>query len=157
MKTNRNRNPLNVKQNPANRWRGAPGMDERGHAVFENEAWGIRAAVRTLAQKYANGKQTLIAITSDWAPKSDTQGSVPGNPPNNPVKYAAFVAARLPYDEMQVLPLFERGGAIRDYTLLVHLIRAMATYENGHDYVLRDSWIMEGIGLYLKTYVEGRA
>src|SRR5690606_29483168 len=69
----RNRNLLNVKQNPANPWQYSTGADSRGHTIFPTYAAGIRAAIITLRTYWTqHNLRTLAGITGRWAPASDT-------------------------------------------------------------------------------------
>jgi hypothetical protein len=68
-------------------------MDKRGHAYFNTQDFGVRAAVKTILAKYRNNKKTLADIIADWAPSDDTQGSEPNRPANDPVDYASTVAS----------------------------------------------------------------
>jgi hypothetical protein len=153
---NKNRNPLNIKNDPKHPWKGSIGTDSRGHAVFEREADGLRAAVRSLAAKYAAGKKTLLAIISSWAPASDTIGSIKGNAPNSPREYATFCARWLGIGVEVDARLFDSRGAPQDIERLVVLVDAMNSFENGLDSKLATSTILEGIALYLRDFVEAK-
>lgn len=152
----KSKNPLNVKQTrPHDPWRGTIGVDSRGHVQFDDEIFGIRAAVRTLAAKYNKGKVTIAAIIADWAPASDTIGSIPGNPQNDPGEYAAFVAERMGWAVDVRLGLFEPSGRTRWPGLLIDMLEAMIEYENGVGTHLPMSKILHGIAEYYRDFVEG--
>jgi|SRR5215467_4833978 len=90
----RNKNYLNVKNNPADPWQGSIGTDPHGHTVFSAPEYGLRAAVMTMRSywfKYA--LNTVAEILSRWAPANDTIGSIPGAPKNSPKEYTGFVWA----------------------------------------------------------------
>jgi hypothetical protein len=146
-------NPLNIKA-AGSKWAGMIRVDDRGHAVFADAPHGWRAAVRTLQQKCSAGKNTLAAICRDWAPPSDTIGSIAGNAPNDPIDYARFVAKRVGISEQDRITLFDASGP--HLSLLMRVLRAMAIYENGHDYAMRDSEIMMGIALWMRDFGEGK-
>ena len=123
---NRNKNPLNVKQVSGSGWKGSVGADARGHAVFEDPAYGIRAAMRCFHSKYRNGKRTIKAIVFDWAPADDTEGSLPGGKPNDPEAYLRFVDVCVAWGKLDVLP-----DPVEDPVPWMWLLRAMAQYEMG--------------------------
>jgi len=144
---NRNKNPLNVKQVPDGGWKGSVGADDRGHAVFEDPAYGIRAAMRCFQRKFINGKRTIRAIVFDWAPVDDTQGSVLNKLMNDPEGYSDFVAARAHMGKEAYLP-----DPVRDPATWTWLLRAMAQYEMGESC----PWgvILAGVGLWFKDFGE---
>lgn len=68
----RNRNPLNIRYNPANNWRGQLGQDSRGYCVFASMQYGIEAAARLLYVYHNRYNLTTIPlIISRWAPASE--------------------------------------------------------------------------------------
>lgn len=68
----RNRNPLNIRYNPANNWRGQMGHDSSGFCVFSSMQHGIEAAARLLYVYYTRYNLTTIPlIISRWAPASE--------------------------------------------------------------------------------------
>lgn len=143
---NKNNNPLNIKA-AGDAWKGMLGTDARGHAIFQYPAFGIRAAARTLQAKQDNGKRTLRQICRDWAPATDTIGSLAGRPSNTPDACADYLARRLLFAPDEPLPQFEE-----DVELLVRLTRHMARWELGEDCPM--SAIMQGIGMWLADFVE---
>lgn len=62
----RNNNPLNIKYNSANDWRGQTGADGDGFAVFDTPENGIRAAARILGNYGASGINTVDDIIARW-------------------------------------------------------------------------------------------
>jgi hypothetical protein len=127
----RNRNLLNVKQNPANPWRYSIDKDARGHAIFPSFPKGLRAGIITLRTYWTTHKlRTIAGILSRWAPSTDTIGSIPGAPPNSPAAYSAFVAGRMGISPTATLMTFRDDGAVRSTDQLFALVSAMATYEN---------------------------
>ena len=133
----RNNNPGNLKNDPDDPWNGTIGQDDRGHAIFEDVVHGVRAMAKTILAKWNNGYNTLIEMIGDpehgWAPASDTQGSIPGNPPNDPVEYATTVGAWLSIGIDAVMPLGEDDGQRRDF--LIGLCRSIIHYEAGFEWV----------------------
>src|SRR5215207_4164121 len=112
----RNNNYLNVK-NGSDPWQDAEGKpsqtDERGHAVFTDPAYGVRAGI-TLLRSYffKHNLRTIAEILSRWAPASDTVGSLPNAPQNSPAEYSAFVAARVGVGFNDKLDIFKEDKTI---------------------------------------------
>jgi hypothetical protein len=103
----RNRNYLNVKSNPKNPWQGSAGTDATGHTIFREPEWGLRAAIMTLRTYwFSYSLRTVSGILARWAPASDTLGSRPGQPRNDPHAYAKFVCKRLRVGAAEDLRLF---------------------------------------------------
>ena len=72
----RNCNPLNIRRNPANRWRGLrPVKADSDFCQFTDMKWGLRAAIRLLENYIRRGAQTPRQIIGRWAPptENDTQ------------------------------------------------------------------------------------
>ncbi len=131
----RNNNYLNVK-NSGSAWLDANGKasktDERGHAVFTDPAYGVRAGIILLRVYYTKHKLTTIAkILSRWAPATDTIGSLPGGPKNSPKAYSEFVAGKMGIGPNDKLDLFDEEGDIEELDQLKKLFFAMAIYEIG--------------------------
>ena len=63
-KSIQNRNPGNVKTlGKKNEWKGAIGLDDQGHVIFKNMAWGLRAmALTLLAYETKHGINTVEAL-----------------------------------------------------------------------------------------------
>lgn len=149
----RNNNPLNVKGSPTNMWEGSYEIDAAGHARFIARSWGIRAAVRSIVRKYANGKRNLMEIIADWAPASDTQGSIPGRAQNQPGRYAAYVAEEMGiaiYDDL----MLARGGQLSIDALprLLRMMSAMARYEDRSQPPILLAEVLQGLADYADTY-----
>lgn len=129
----RNRNLLNVKQNPANPWKYSTGVDSRGHAIFPNFPAGIRAGIITLRTYWTqHGIKTLSGITARWAPATDTVGSLSGAGKNKPNEYAEFIAKQTGIPANAPLLTFTDGGQVRSPDQLFAIISAMVKMENGH-------------------------
>lgn len=123
----RNNNPLNIKLNRANVWRGASTeQDDDTFVVFDEMKWGIRAAAVLLGNYFKiHHLDTLDKIVKRWSATDQED-------------YVLFV---------------ERKTGIKRHTELGNtpeviktLIKAMAHFENGVD-VLTDKQIEEGVGL----------
>lgn len=124
-------------------------MDERGHAVFglvdgiPPAVWSARAAARELRGDFVErDRRTLIALTSDYAPADDTQGSIEGGKPNDPAGYAHDLcwflnrdveAEGLPGPFMidSELPLFREDGNVYSHGVLRTLLAAIVECESG--------------------------
>jgi len=144
----RNRNLLNVKQNPANPWRYSTGADSRGHTIFPSFPKGLRAGIITLRTYWTTHRlRTVADILARWAPSSDTIGSIPGAPPNSPAAYARFVSERMGVSPTSGLMLFRDNGEVRSAEQLFALVAAMATYENVASLVLPRSVFDEALKL----------
>lgn len=154
MTTGEKNNPLNVKQGQS-AWNGSTGKDARGHAIFASVPWGVRAAIRTLAQyQLVHKRWSLDTIMARWAPSSDTIGSIAGNKPNQPKTYAGFVADRIGIDKNSSIRLFRDNGDVLNECVLYAVVSAMAIYENGHGYKLDFEDFQEGVALYRDTWVK---
>jgi len=122
---NSTRNPLNIKQpSEGQHWQGAELTNDAGTEIFASEIWAIRAAFISLTRKWHNNKTTIQAIVNDWAPADDTQGSIAGNPPNDPVDYANYVAKAVGCSPLQALSSPEDTPH-----LWAVIIRAMSIFE----------------------------
>lgn len=140
----RNKNVLNIK-NGKTPWKGSMGSDTYNHAQFSEWFWGVRAAVRSLAAKYLNGKFTIRKIIHSWAPTSDG---------NEPDKYAETVARRMGLNPDVDLALFGEHGSILNHTRLAQLIEEMAQYEQYRGFQIPDNALWSGIMLYERDFVK---
>lgn len=58
-------------------WNGSGGKrDSKGHAVFEDPAYSIRAVVRDYCSKHRRGLRSAIALADAYSPWCDTLGSL---------------------------------------------------------------------------------
>jgi murein DD-endopeptidase MepM/ murein hydrolase activator NlpD len=147
----RNKNYLNIK-NGGSPWMDAggreSGTDERGHAVFKDSAYGIRAGILQLrAYFFKHNLRTIAEILSRWAPASDTVGSLPGAPMNSPAEYSAFVAKRMGVGYNQKLDIFKEDMSVGNIARLRDLFFAMAAYEIGHDFQAPEDEFTAGLEL----------
>lgn len=107
----RNRNPGNIRYNPANDWRGQVGRDPEGFVIFDTPENGIRAMGKTLDSYSRQGVKTLVEIISRWAPGTE----------NDTGSYIQDVATEAGWD-----PGYEPVRS--DFPVLV---AAMIKHENG--------------------------
>lgn len=112
-------NPLNIRHNPCNNWRGMDG-NEKGFVKFTSVAYGIRAAYIILTNYIKNGCNTLEDIISRWAPPCE----------NNTERYIDFVA------EETLIPrdLILTDNSIHDYWTKIIILQAMARMETGQKF-----------------------
>ena len=110
----RNKNPGNIRHNPANDWVGQVGVDDQNYVIFDKTANGIRAMGRVLKSYHTrHDLNSILEVIYRWAPPGD----------NNPTaSYARFVADRLGVQTTTPLN-FE--------TQLPALIEAIIKHENG--------------------------
>ena len=147
----RNKNYLNVK-NGSSPWKDASGKksktDSRGHAIFTNPAYGIRAGILLLKRYYFTHKRRTIAeILARWAPATDTVGSLPGAPPNSPLEYSTFVAGRMGISFNEGLDIFKSDKSIGNIARLKALFYAMAEFEIGNGFKVPDKEFYAGLEL----------
>ena len=134
------KNYLNLKVNPKNPWKGNASWDSRGHTIFISPAWGLRAAILNLRTYwFSYSLHSIITILSRWAPADDTIGSLKGNPKNDPLDYANFVAERMKIDRTADLQLFHSDKTLNNVENLRNLIKAMAEMENYNGFVVPNS------------------
>ncbi|MBY0275555.1 peptidoglycan DD-metalloendopeptidase family protein [Candidatus Binatia bacterium] len=147
----KNKNYLNVK-NGDDPWMDVGGKpsktDPKGHAVFSDPVYGIRAGLLLLRTYFLkHDRRTILAILSRWAPATDTIGSQPGNPHNEPSQYALFVAQRMGISQTQKLALFRDDKTVDDLGQLRALFAAMAAYEVGGGFVVPVAELDAGLEL----------
>lgn len=112
-------NPLNIRYNPANKWKGQTGH-YKGFCQFKNEAYGFRAGFRLLTNYIRNQCDTIEEIISRWAPPTE----------NDTESYIRFVCAETLIDRDIVLGWV----TIHDYWTIIIIMRAMARMECGKWY-----------------------
>ena len=153
-------NPVCIKGDPRDPWRGSDGLDERGHAKFVASRWCVRAWLKTLLEKERNRKVTLRRLIRDYAPADDTVGSIPGAAPNRPDYYAEAVGQWIGRDPDAEWDIFDdRTGAIHSEAvpLLVAIWRAIERMESGGTVCTPMSELLAGAGEFYADYVEKRA
>ncbi len=116
----RNNNPLNIRRNPAIKWKGArvPVTDEK-FEEFTTLEYGFRAAC-VLVRSYLNRRlcSCLYEIISRWAPAKE----------NNVAAYVTFVSNVSGVEPRAKLNYTTHKKSI------IRIVRAMAIYENGVSY-----------------------
>lgn len=112
----RNNNPLNVRKNAANAWKGkvVPGTDS-AFEQFVSMAYGYRCALYLLRKYISQGNNTIRKIISKWAPPSE----------NNTSGYINHVATRSGINADTVIDRNDREK-------LCKIAYAMAWVENGY-------------------------
>lgn len=100
----RNNNPLNIRYNQRNCWKGQTGTDGQ-FCKFSSPKWGVRAAVKIL-QKYAgqDSKATILEIINKWAPRSDG---------NNTNAYIATVCNRMNMNPTDTIDVHNGWSVVR--------------------------------------------
>jgi hypothetical protein len=78
-------------------WNGSSGKrDSKGHAVFDDPAYSVRAVVRDYCSKHRRGVRSAVALANAYSPWCDTLGSLPvykgwgrscGDPPLPPANF----------------------------------------------------------------------
>lgn len=112
----RNNNPLNVRKNAANAWKGkvVPGTDP-AFEQFITMAYGYRCALYLLRKYIKQGNNTIRKIINKWAPPSE----------NNTDGYISHVAGRSGISADTIL-------SPTDQDKLCRIAYAMAWVENGY-------------------------
>lgn len=112
----RNNNPLNVRKNAANAWKGkvVPGSDP-AFEQFITMAYGYRCALYLLRKYIGQGHNTIRKIVTKWAPPSE----------NNTSGYVSNVTTRTGIGADTVI---DRN----DQQKLCKIAWAMAWVENGY-------------------------
>ena len=127
--------------------------DLRGHAAFKNPLYSIRAACRILQQyRVRRGLRTLNEIFHVWAPETDTVGSVPGGPNNDPNNYASIVALGVGHPQDHDLNLFDTDGKCLDKPLLKNIIRVIIRMETDHIRRADEDLILDGIDWFRRDF-----
>lgn len=112
----RNNNPLNIRINSANNWKGRKLPNTDGDfEQFINILYGYRAAIITLNNYISSGYDTLEKIINRWAPAQDN---------NNPQNYMQSIYGTTGYLPSTKFLAYDKQG-------ISNLIYAMAIVENG--------------------------
>ena len=119
----RNNNPLNIRFNVRNDWKGQLGSDRErgGMCVFSSPVWGFRAAF-LLLQNYQvkHGCRTIRDIITKWAPPEDH---------NDTEAYIRRVC-EMAKCEPQYVPVFDDYDALSGADACA-IVKAMSVVENG--------------------------
>ena len=111
----RNNNPLNIRRNPANHWRGASTtVTDKEFEQFDFMSFGIRAALIILEKYFRRGINTIPKIINAWAPPSE----------NDTRSYCRRVCRISAASETTVLDMSMAE-------IIPRLLYAMAVVENG--------------------------
>lgn len=111
----RNNNPLNIRYNVNNNWKGKVIANTDGaFEQFVSMSYGFRAALYLFRKYIRQGYNTVEKIVGKWAPPSE----------NHTDKYLAFVVTKTQLDPYEQI----KTGNAEALKLLAH---AMAWYENG--------------------------
>lgn len=128
----RNNNPLNIRRNPANRWKGARReITDKQFEEFTTPFYGFRAAFILIYNYMKQGNNTIRKIITKWAPPSenDTQNYIRN------VEYLCCIERDYELD-------------FSDHARVMSLVWAMAVIETGHKYqpdvIDRAYWAVTG-------------
>lgn len=113
------KNPLNLRYSTKNKWLGQVG-ELKGFCVFQNEAYGFRAAFKNMCTYLRQGHDTIEKIVSRWAPPCE----------NKTEEYINFVADDVMIDRDRTLHM----QSIHGYWEIIMILRAMAKMECGKWY-----------------------
>lgn len=116
----RNNNPLNIRYNKRNRWKGRSATKkDKAFEEFLNPIFGFRAAFLVL-HKYMTlyNLNTISQICARWAPVGDG---------NDVVKYVDTVSARTGIDKNLAI-------SFADYKTLISIVEAMSYVECGQEF-----------------------
>lgn len=140
-----NRNPFNIKQ-VTPQWDGSLGLDEKGHAIFTDHIYSVRAAVRQLANYCVrDGAKTLNEIFQIYAPTDDG---------NSPSEYARYVGKNSGLDPDTRIRLFAPDGKVNDLSGLSDILRAMLKFENFAGYEIPEETLRAGAAFYEHDFVK---
>lgn len=144
-----NKNVFNVKQptiDMAGWWLGSVDRDAKGHAVFADVIYSVRAAVRQLSQyQVRDGKKTLTEMFQIYAPISDG---------NDPDSYAKYVASKVGIQADTRLLLFFENGMVANWPFLISTLRGMLGMEIFDGFDLAEETLRAGIAFYECDFVK---
>lgn len=131
----RNNNPLNIRDNPDNKWDGLIGVDDKNFCRFDTPEMGYRAATKILMSYARRGIVTLRDVIHTWTPPNGVDAD--GNSYTNPTEsYLRGVSEKTGISENEVIE--------PDY--YPQLLKAMTYHENGIN-PYSDETIRNGVGL----------
>jgi len=138
----RNRNPLNIEATVGDKdkWRGEMTPSDGRYAIFQNEVYGLRAAMYLLVRAYfqRHKLRTVSAIIHRWAPVGD-------NSPESVENYINTVSKRLGVGPNAVLKIDI------DNDQLGEMVKAMGAFEGGRELPYPDSTYAEAAQLLRNT------
>ena len=112
----RNNNPLNIRYNKANDWKGKVTPNTDGtFEQFVSQEYGYRAGLRLMQNKIKQGYNTVAELISVWAPATE----------NNTNGYISRVCGTTGYQPATPLSATNREQ-------LINMAYAMALVENGY-------------------------
>lgn len=122
----RNNNPLNIRHNPRNRWKGlSKNQTDPAFYQFENMTYGVRAAMKLLRNYAIQMKRyTIKDYITRWAPHSE----------NNTQNYIDFICKQIDYPSNINLYFSDRPRFIA-------MVRAMGKMES--NYIIPDKILYE--------------
>lgn len=125
----RNNNPLNIRFNDYNDWKGKvlPNTDG-AFEQFVSMAYGYRAAIYQIKKYIERGKDTISEIISTWAPSNE----------NNTAGYISTVCSITGYTPATVIDTKDK---------MINLVYAMAIVENGRTILPNRDEIIQGWNL----------
>lgn len=146
-KGNRLNNPGCIRDlNDSVDWKGKIGVDETKHVIFDTLLNGSRALWRVIEQKLSHGHDTPKSFAKSYADSADTQGSIPGGKPNQPDKYAAYIAKKVGI-------VTDANIFFQDFKKAILLWQAICEYENA-GWCPPLSIQLESLGLFYRDFVE---
>lgn len=128
----RNHNPLNIRKS-ADKWQGSAKVQaDKSFVTFVSNAYGYRAAMKTIKTYMSRGRVTPDQIIKQWAPPSE----------NNTEGYIRNVCSMSGIGRNEKVSL-------RNEEQMVALIHAMAIVENGIKYLefIKEEEIRQGFHL----------
>lgn len=115
----RNKNPGNIRHNPANKWQGLDWEKSGEFCCFESYAYGIRAmAMLIIKYQDSYGLNTIKGIINRWAPPSE----------NDTDSFIKFVRDEMGFDPGQTINA-------HDFHDLKSLIKAITIRESSWDVI----------------------
>ena len=124
----RNNNPGNLRIGAA--WKGRVKGTDTAFVTFESYAWGVRAMILLLANKYKQGQTTVRKLISSWAPPVE----------NHTNSYVRHVAKALSVGPDDILSLTKEN--------MFRLTSAIAAKESGPKWALSRDDFEDGYSLF---------
>lgn len=142
----RNNNPLNIKLNPKNQWRGKGSGNDKTFETFSSPVYGIRAAATLLRNNYFRRHKldTVEKIIKRWAPVDTVGGDNTPLQVKNYIKWVELAMARhfSPdyFDKYDPIDLYNDDA-------LIALIKAMGEFEGGEPLPYTDDTYRKAIDM----------
>jgi len=125
----KNRNPGNIRYNPANQWKGQIG-ENGGFCVFSSLDYGLRAMIVLLRNYHRDGYFTINSIVSKYAPMRE----------NPTIEYIDSVSLCSGINKGEILN-FNSGND------LFNIVRCMVRFETGGRIVVTSGFFNRAISL----------